>query len=164
MAAHFPAWERDQLPEPPDTTGRRPWTSVIGPGLLMVGANIGGGEWLFGPLVTAQYGGRILWLATVSILVQVAYNLSVMRYTLYTGETIFVGFFRTWPGPRFWTLFYLSFEIGSVWPYLSSNAAVPLASVLLGRLPTSADGSYVRTLSYIIFLSAFIPLIFGGKI
>ena len=71
----------------------------------MVGANIGGREWLFGPLVTAQFGGRILWLATVSIIVQVAYNLSVMRYTLYTGETIFVGFFRTWLGPRFWTLF-----------------------------------------------------------
>ena len=92
----------------------------------MVGANIGGREWLFGPLVTAQFGGRILWLATVSIIVQVAYNLSVMRYTLYTGETIFVGFFRTWPGPRFWTLFYLSFEIGSVWPYLLElNATKP---------------------------------------
>ena len=60
----------------------------------MVGANIGGGEWLFGPLVTAQYGGKVLWLASLAILVQVAYNLSVMRYTLYTGETIFVGFFR----------------------------------------------------------------------
>ena len=167
MAVHFPAWERDQLPEPPDSTsatGRRTRASLVGPGLLMVGANIGGGEWLFGPLVTAQFGGRILWLATIAILVQVAYNLSVMRYTLYTGETIFVGFFRTWPGPRFWTLFYLSFEIGSVWPYLSSNAAVPLASVWLGRLPTAADGDLVRSLSYAIFLAAFIPLIFGGKI
>ena len=166
MAARFVEWEKDQLPEPPAPAGgeRRAWGSLIGPGLLMVGANIGGGEWLFGPLVTAQFGGRILWLATVSILVQVAYNLSVMRYTLYTGETIFVGFFRTWPGPRFWTLFYLSFEIGSVWPYLSSNAAVPLASVILGRLPTAADGDYVRSLGYVIFLAAFIPLIFGGKI
>ena len=72
----FPAWEKDTLPEVPDA-GRRRWTSLIGPGLLMVGANIGGGEWLFGPLVTAQYGGKVLWLATVSILVQVAYNLAV---------------------------------------------------------------------------------------
>jgi len=131
---------------------------------MMVGANIGGGEWLFGPLVTAQYGGQVLWLATIAIMVQVAYNLSVMRYTLYTGETIFVGFFRTWPGPTFWTLFYLMFEFGSVWPYLSSNAAVPLASVLMGRLPTAADGEFVRTISYCIFLCAFVPLIFGGKI
>jgi hypothetical protein len=130
----------------------------------MVGANIGGGEWLFGPLVTAQYGGRVLWLATIAILVQVAYNLSVMRYTLYTGETIFVGFFRTWPGPTFWTAFYLLFEIGGVWPYLSSNAAVPLASVIMGRLPTAGDGEFVRALGYGIFLACFLPLIFGGKI
>ena len=163
MSARFPDWQPDQLPEPPKP-GRRRLTALIGPGLLMVGANIGGGEWLFGPLVTAQYGGQVLWLATISIFVQVAYNLSVMRYTLYTGETIFVGFFHTWPGLVFWTSFYLLFEFGSVWPYLSSNAAVPLASVLLGRLPTAADAEFVRALGYAIFLVAFIPLIFGGKI
>lgn len=164
MTGQFPPWQIDTLPDPPPPPERQRWTQLIGPGLLMVGANIGGGEWLFGPLVTAQYGGQILWLATIAILVQVAYNLSVMRYTLYTGETIFVGFFRTPPGPLVWTLFYLAFEFGSVWPYLSANAAVPLASVLLGRLPTAADGSFVRTLSYAIFLTAFVPLIFGGKI
>jgi hypothetical protein len=159
----FPDWQKDTLEEPPQLERRR-WASLIGPGLLMVGANIGGGEWLFGPLVTAQYGGQVLWLATISILVQVAYNLSVMRYTMYTGETIFVGLFRTFPGPVFWTLFYLAFEFGSVWPYLSSNAAVPLASVILGRLPSAGDGDFVRTLGYCIFLCAFIPLVFGGKI
>ncbi len=137
---------------------------LIGPGLLMVGANIGGGEWLFGPLVTAQYGGRVMWLANLSILMQVFYNLSVMRYTLYCGEPIFVGFFRTPPGVRFWTVFYVLGDLGGVWPYLSSNAAVPLAAVILGRLPTGDDDALVRALSYAIFLSAFVPLIFGGKI
>jgi hypothetical protein len=163
MPVRFPDWRPEPLPEPPQK-GRRRLASIIGPGLLMVGANIGGGEWLFGPLVTAQFGGGILWLATISIMVQVAYNLSVMRYTLYCGETIFVGFFRTLPGPTFWTFFYLMFEFGGVWPYLSSNAAVPLASVILGRLPTSADSDLVKSLGYAIFLCAFIPLIFGGKI
>lgn len=130
----------------------------------MVGANIGGGEWLFGPLVTAQYGGQVLWLATLAILMQVAYNLSVMRYTLYTGENIFIGFFRLPPGLPFWPMCYLLFEIGGVWPYLSANAAVPLASVILGRLPTAADDGLVKTLGYAIFLCAFLPLIFGGKV
>jgi hypothetical protein len=137
---------------------------LIGPGLLMVGANIGGGEWLFGPLVTARYGGQVMWLATIAILVQVAYNLSVMRYTLYTGESVFVGFFRIWPGPGFWTVVYLMFEFGAIWPYLSSNAAVPLAAIILGRLPTGTDAGLVRYLGYAVFLSAFLPLIFGGKI
>ena len=36
-----------------------------GPGLFMAGAAIGGGEWLTGPLVTTQYGGGLLWLATL---------------------------------------------------------------------------------------------------
>jgi hypothetical protein len=137
---------------------------LIGPGLLMVGANIGGGEWLFGPLVTAQYGGSVMWLATLAIVLQVFYNLSVMRYTLYCGEPIIVGYFRTRPGPRFWTVFYIFNDLGGIWPYLSFNAAVPLASVFLGRLPTAADGSLVRGLGYAIFLTAIVPLIFGGKI
>ena len=157
-------WEQDTLPEPPKPERRRRWASIIGPGLVMVGANIGGGEWLFGPLVTGQYGGTVLWLATLAILVQVAYNLSVIRYTLYTGENIFVGFFRLPPGLPFWPMFYVLFEIGGVWPYLSANAAVPLASVLLGRLPTAADSDLVKALSYGIFLCAFLPLIFGGKV
>ena len=31
---------------------------VIGPGFMMVGAAIGGGEWLMGPTVTAKYGAN----------------------------------------------------------------------------------------------------------
>lgn len=163
MPLGFPDWSRSDLEAAPPPR-RWGWRAFIGPGLLMVGANIGGGEWLFGPLVTAQYGGRVLWLANLAILLQVAYNLSVMRYTLYCGETIFVGFFRTWPGPMFWMFFYLLFEVGGVWPYLSANAAVALASAWLGRLPENSDGGLVKSLSYAIFLSAFVPLIFGGKI
>ena len=72
--------------------------------------------------------------------------------------------FRVWPGPAFWTCVYLMLEFGAIWPYLSSNAAVPLAAVILGRLPAQADAGFVRTLGYIVFLSAFVPLIFGGKI
>ncbi len=159
----FPSWEPETLPEPP-VSQRRRWASIVGPGLVMVGANIGGGEWLFGPLVTAQYGGQVLWLATLAILMQVAYNLSVIRYTLYTGENIFIGFFRLPPGLPFWPMFYLLFEIGGVWPYLSANAAVPLAAVILGRLPAAADGALVKGLGYAIFLCAFLPLIFGGKV
>jgi hypothetical protein len=163
-AAHgFPAWEKGELPPAPVFRWSR-WTMLIGPGVVMVGANIGAGEWLFGPLVTAQYGGRVMWIATVAILVQMFYNLAVMRYALYTGEPVMVGFFRTPPGPRVWAVCYLLSDLGALWPYLSSNAAVPLAAVILGRLPAAADGGLVRGLGYAIFLTAFVPLIFGGKI
>ena len=162
-ARFFPPWETDSLPEPP-RFGLRSWTVLIGPGLLLAGANIGGGEWLFGPIVTARYGASLMWLATLSIGFQVFYNLSIMRYTLYTGEPVFVGFFRTAPGPRFWTIFYLMVDLGGIWPYLASNAAVPLVAAFLGRLPGPEEAGLLRTVSYCIFLCALLPLIFGGKI
>lgn len=163
MSQGFQPWQNAPLADPPHRFAAR-WTNLVGPALLMVGANIGGGEWLFGPLVTAQYGGQVMWLATLAIACQVFHNLAVMRYALYCGETIFVGFFRTWPGPAFWTVFYLLFDFFGMWPYLSSNAAVPLSAVILGRLPGAADGSFVRMVSFGIFICAFIPLLFGGKI
>ena len=42
-ARFFPPWESDVLEKPP-AFGWRNWTALIGPGLLMAGANIGGGE------------------------------------------------------------------------------------------------------------------------
>src|SRR5881296_274000 len=83
-AGCMPPWDVGELPPAPVFK----WHSLaalIGPGLMMAGANIGGGEWLFGPAVTAQYGGTVMWLATLSIVFQVFYNLEVMRYTLYCG-------------------------------------------------------------------------------
>ena len=162
-ASTFPSWETAELPPAPIFRARQ-WTGLIGPGLLMAGANIGGGEWTLGPLVTAQYGGRVMWLGTTAILMQVFYNLAIMRYALYTGESIFVGFFRTRPGPRFWTVFYLFIDAGGYWPYLAANAAVALSAAILHRLPTAQDDTLVRTLGYVIFLASFVPLIFGGKI
>ena len=163
VSRFFPKWDAADLPAPPKIT-LKSWTALIGPGVLMVGSNIGGGEWLLGPIVTARYGGQLMWIATLSIGFQVFYNLAVMRYTLYTGEPVFVGFFRTWPGPKFWAFFYLLIDLGGIWPYLAANAAVPLAAVILGQLPGAEDDALVRTLSYVIFLSGLSALLFGGKI
>ena len=61
----------------------------------MMGIQIGGGEWLFGPEITARYGGGLMWIATVAIVLQVFYNLECGRYALYCGEPVFTGFMRT---------------------------------------------------------------------
>ena len=157
---YLPAWSQGELPAAPHSS----WRGVVGPGLVMAGASIGGGEWLFGAAVTARYGGVVMWIAGLSIGFQVIYNLAVMRYALYTGEPILVGFLRTPPGPRFWAGFYLLADLGYIWPFLAANAAVPLAAAWLGRMPDAADDALVRSLGYAIFLGAFAPLIFGGKI
>lgn len=131
--SRLPAWNIDTLPDPPHLR----WNPItlIGPGLMMAGAAIGGGEWLTGPRNTAQYGGALMWLAGMSIVLQVFYNLEVIRYAVYSGESIFVGFFRLWPGPRFWTVVYLCIDFFGLWPYLSANAAVPLVAAFLGHVP-----------------------------
>ena len=77
-AAEFlPRWQVGELIAPP-TRARLSISNLLGPGILLAGGAIGAGEWLFGPAVTAQYGGTLLWLATISIAVQVIFNIEVM--------------------------------------------------------------------------------------
>ena len=170
----MPPWELGELPDAPKLTAKS-WMLLLGPGLVMGGAAIGGGEWLAGPLTTARYGGAILWLATISILAQVLYNLEISRYTLYCGEPIFTGKFRLLPGPVFWLVMYLILDFGSVFPYLVASAATPLAAVMLGEVPdpdktytllgvTMTGLTLLQSLKYIVFLGVLVPLIFGGKV
>jgi hypothetical protein len=172
-AGCLPAWEKGELPAPP-SGGWKTWAALVGPGVLLAGASIGTGEWLFGPAVTAQYGATLLWLGTISILCQVFCNLEMMRYTLYCGEPVMVGFFRTRPGPYFWVFVYAFLDLAAVWPYNASNAAVPLAAVILGHLPGSetilifglemTERHLVKLLGFMIFFAAFVPLVFGGTV
>src|SRR6478672_11076599 len=170
----MPRWDVGQLPEAPKIT-MRSWALLLGPGLVAAGAAIGGGEWLAGPLTTAQYGGGILWLATVTIFAQLFYNLEICRYTLYCGEPIFTGKFRLLPGPLFWLIVYIFLDFGSVFPYLVSNAATPFAAVILGEIPNVQKTYHIwgaaftgetihRILTYVTFLIVLLPLIFGGKV
>ena len=60
---------------------------------------------------------------------------------------------------------YAVLDIAAIWPYNASNAAVPLAAVLLGHLPqTASDQVLVKALGFAVFLLAFVPLIFGGTV
>jgi hypothetical protein len=162
-AASMPRWNHGDLDDAPQFDRRR-WALLLGPALVSAGSAIGGGEWLLGPAVTARYGGAVLWLATLSILGQVAYNLEISRYTLYCGEPIFTGKFRTPPGPRFWLPAYAALDFGAVFPYLASNAATPLAMLYLGRLPDGRDALLMKALGIAVFLAAMAPLLVGGKV
>ncbi|MBP88728.1 MAG: hypothetical protein CMJ64_18780 [Planctomycetaceae bacterium] len=166
-AQSMPQWETNELVHPPTFTWKN-WFLLLGPGLVMGGSAIGGGEWLVGPKVTAVYGGALLWLATLSVLGQVIYNIEISRYTLYSGEPIFTGKFRTLPGPAFWLGAYLLFDFGSVFPYLAANAATPVATLIKGGIvpdPTvTGDFWLMKGLAYVIFIGALVPLLFGGKI
>jgi len=164
----MPRWDTGELIDAPRFTWKN-WFAMLGPGLVLGGASIGGGEWLLGPKVTALYGGALLWLTTLSVLGQVIYNIEISRYTLYTGEPIFTGKFRTLPGPKFWVLAYLFLDLGSIFPYLAANAATPVATLLKGGIvpnPAANTGDFwlMKILAYGIFLLALVPMLFGGKI
>ena len=70
---------------------------------------------------------------------QVVYNIEISRYTLYCGEPIFSGKFRTLPGPRFWLVAYLLFDFGALFPYLAANAATPVATLIKGGVVPNPD-------------------------
>ena len=163
-AGELPAWETADLPSPPPFNFRSAIT-IIGPGAILLGTSIGSGEWLLGPAVTAQYSGKLLWLATASIVLQVLMNTEFIRYTMYTGEPIYTGFMRTKPGPFFWAIVYsvLAFlQLG--WPGWASAAATALAALFVGDMPGPEHAQIVKMFALFWFLSTVAIVAFGAKI
>ncbi len=159
----LPDWEVANLPEP-KPLGLHNLTGFIGPGIVMCGIQIGGGEWLFGPAITAKYGGGLMWIATVAIVCQVFYNVECARYALYTGEPVFTGFMRTRPGPGFWVSIAMLLSLGALIPGLSTNAAVLAASLYLDRPPTPDDTVIVNGIAYACLALVVLPVLIGGKV
>ena len=159
----LPTWTVGDLPEP-KKLGLRNIAGFIGPGIVMCGIQIAGGEWLLGAEITARYGGGLMWLAAVAIVGQVFYNMECGRYALYTGEPVFTGFMRARPGPPFWigVLFLLS--MGSLIPGLSTQAAAVLSAIFLDRVPGEADRALVTTLAFVLLGVVSLPILVGGKI
>ena len=73
------------------------WIGVVGPGVIVLGAAIGSGEFLLGPATFVKYGLTLLWVVGVAAILQTIFNLELMRYTMATGEPVITGFMRTRP-------------------------------------------------------------------
>lgn len=159
----LPKWGVDELPEPTPLSWRN-WKSFVGPGIVMCGIAIAGGEWLVGPDITARYGGTLMWIATLAIIGQLFYNIECGRYALYTGEPVMTGFMRNWPGPMGWIglIFILSF--GAFIPAMSTNAASVIVAIRLDRPPTAEDANQVKLIAYILLGVVTLPILIGGKV
>lgn len=159
----LPDWGVAELPEPPRIDWRHT-LRLIGPGIVMMGIQIGGGEWLLGPEITARYGGGLMWIATVAIVLQVFYNLECGRYALYCGEPVTTGFMRTRPGPRFWIGFIALLNMSALIPGLSTHGAAVIASLWLNRPAGEEDRQLVMLLAYACLLLVTLPVLVGGKV
>jgi hypothetical protein len=139
--------------------------AVIGPGAIMAATSIGGGEWLVGPAAAVKYSSGIFLIATVAIALQVVFNLEAIRYTLYTGEPIYGGIMRLWPGARFWAVFYTIlgfFQLG--WPALAGAAAATLLGAWMGRMPGAPDQATQAWVTTALIMAVVLILLFGGTI
>lgn len=159
----LPTWEVDELPVP-KPLGWRNLIGLIGPGIVMCGIQVGGGEWLLGPDITARYGGGLMWIATIAIVLQVFYNIECGRYALYTGEPVFTGMMRTKPGPSFWIAVTMLLSTSALVPGLSTNAAVLIVALLRGQPPTAEDKWLVNTLALVLLALVVLPVLLGGKV
>ena len=159
----IPPWTLGELPEPKRLSWRN-WRDFLGPGIVMMGIQIGGGEWLLGPAITAKYGGGLMWVATIAILLQVFYNMECGRYALYCGEPVLTGFMRCRPGPRFWVALMLLLNASALIPGLSTHGAAMIAAMVLQRPPDLEDRWLVVPLAYACMFLVALPVVLGGKI
>ena len=117
------AWRSSTLPVPPSPTGLG-WLGVVGPGVIVLGASIGSGEFLLGPAVFVKHGLSLLWITAVAVILQTIFNTEVMRYTLATGEPVFTGFMRTRPSSTLWAWIYVAlYLLQHGWPAFAATAA-----------------------------------------
>ena len=159
----LPAWGDAELPEP-KRLGLKNLAGFIGPGIVMCGVQLAGGEWLLGAEITAKYGGGLMWIALVAIIGQVFYNIECGRYALYCGEPVLTGFLRARPGPTFWIGVLVLLSVGAFIPALSTTAATVIAALYLDRPPGPDDRTLINTLGYLLLGGVTLPILVGGKI
>ncbi len=104
-----------------------PFRKLIGPSFIILGVGLGSGELILWPYLTSNFGLGIIWAAVLGISFQFFINMEIERYTLATGESIFVGLTRKFG--RFSPVwFILTTLIPWMWPGIIASAAKLLSS------------------------------------
>ncbi|MDD4136017.1 MAG: Nramp family divalent metal transporter [Candidatus Shapirobacteria bacterium] len=101
---------------------------MVGPSFVLLGMGLGSGELIIWPYLAANFGLGIIWAAVIGITFQFFINMEIERYTLITGESVFVGLARKLKiiSPVW---FILSTIIPWMWPGIILSSAVVMANV-----------------------------------
>jgi Mn2+/Fe2+ NRAMP family transporter len=157
-------WVRAELPAPPMPKGLG-WMAVVGPGVIVLGASIGSGEFLLGPAAFVKYGMSLLWVTGVAIWFQAIFNTEVMRYVLATGEPAFTGFMRTRPSSTAWAWIYsLLIFLQMGWPAWAATSAAAIFFLFTGHTPGPADATLLYWYGVSTFLVCVGLLLLGRRI
>jgi hypothetical protein len=160
----LPPWTRAELPEPPAPSGLG-WLQAVGPGVIVLGVSIGGGEFLLGPAAFVRHGLSLLWVVGIAVFLQTVFNTELMRYTLATGEPVFTGFMRTRPSSTLWAWFYAMLYFLQVgWPASAGTAAGAIFFLAMRRLPGPADAGTIYGIGIGAFLLCVAILTVGRRI
>jgi hypothetical protein len=160
------AWQVGELPAPP-ARSLGSYLRLAGPGAIILSLSIGSGEWLLGPKTAVEYGPSLLWICTIAVVLQTVFNIECIRYTLYCGEPILVGFARLAPGPRFWRAIWLVLLFLSVGPGWALASATAMAAMILRRLPqegNSGDKLTVMACGFVAMLIVVLLLSIGKSV
>src|SRR3989304_4047915 len=107
-----------------------PLAKLIGPSFIILGVGLGSGELILWPYLSSNFGLGIIWAAVLGITFQFFINMEIARYTLVTGESIFVGLTRKFGRLiPFWFIF--TTLVPWMWPGISASSA-KLITVALG--------------------------------
>jgi len=157
-------WTRAELPVPPSPRGLG-WLSVVGPGVIVLGASIGSGEFLLGPAAFVRHGLSLLWVTGIAIFLQTIFNTECMRYTVATGEPVYTAFMRTRPSATAWGWFYGALHVLQIgWPAWAANAAGAIFFLATRRLATPNDAAIVYYIGIGTFLLCVAILLVGRRI
>ena len=153
-----------ELPVPPRPRGLA-WIGVVGPGVIVLGASIGGGEFLLGPSAFVRYGLVLLWVTLVATFLQTVFNTELMRWTIATGEPAFTGFMRTRPAAPFWAVVYaLLYFLQLGWPAWAGTAAGAVFFLVFRDLAGPDNAGLVHAFGVGTFVLCVAILLFGRRI
>jgi len=113
--------EKKNLPKPLSLR------KLIGPSFILLGLGLGSGELILWPYLASNFGLGIIWAAVLGITFQFFLNMEIERYTLITGESVFVGFARKFG--KFAPIWFIaSTLIPWMWPGIIAASATIFAA------------------------------------
>lgn len=119
--AKLASLSKNDLPPAP------PLRKLIGPSFIILGVGLGSGELILWPYLSSNFGLGLIWAAVLGITFQFFINMEIERYTLVTGESIFVGLTRKFG--RFTPVwFILTTLVPWMWPGIIASSGKVLSA------------------------------------